>query len=91
MTTLKEYVDQRFDASDRAVLVALVNAKEGLEKVASGTDKRFDELNGKIDDLTAAVSTSGGSQSASQRFWATAWPTIMSTAAIVTVVILHKP
>lgn len=89
--TLKEYTDGRFEAADKAVLAALDAAEKGLNKVASGTDKRFDELSDKIDKIQESVSSATGGQTSNQRLMAIALPTIMSAGAIITVILVHKP
>lgn len=43
--TLREYVDARFDAQERALNAALASAKEATEKADAATEKRFDSVN----------------------------------------------
>jgi len=43
--TLREYVEQRFDLSDKALSAALAATKEAILKAETATDKRFDSVN----------------------------------------------
>lgn len=43
--TLKEYLEQRFKDSDKAVQAALLAAKEAVLKAEAASDKRFDAVN----------------------------------------------
>jgi hypothetical protein len=91
VNTLKSYTDQRFADSDKAVLAALQANKENAAQTSLSTDKRFDQLNEKLDVLQSTVTSNTGGQSVSQRTWTLMLPTLMSAGAIMTVIILHKP
>jgi hypothetical protein len=43
--TLREYVDVRFDAQEKAVSAALAAAKEAVTKAESASEKRFESIN----------------------------------------------
>lgn len=43
--SLKEYIDRRFEDSDKAVQAALQAAKEAVGKAEVATEKRFDAVN----------------------------------------------
>lgn len=54
---LKQYVDQRFLDSDKAVSAALQAAKEAVAKAEVATDKRFDALADDADRRALDLST----------------------------------
>jgi hypothetical protein len=45
LITLKEYLDRRFEDSDKAIQAALTSAKEAVGKAEIATEKRFDSVN----------------------------------------------
>lgn len=88
---LKQYVDQRFLDSDKAVSAALQAAKEAVGKAEVATDKRFDgltedadrrsrELSAQIKALETSKNLAQGSSSTSQRLQALFVPAFLSLA-----------
>jgi hypothetical protein len=60
LETLKEYLDRRFDDSDKAIQAALQAAKEAVGKAEVATEKRFDAVNefrGQLADQAATLLT----------------------------------
>ncbi len=58
--TFKEYIDQRFADSDKAIQAALQAAKEAVAKAEIATEKRFDAVNefrGQLADQAATLLT----------------------------------
>jgi uncharacterized Rmd1/YagE family protein len=53
--TLREYIDMRMDASDKAVSAALASADRAVSKAESATEKRFESVN----EFRAALADSG--------------------------------
>lgn len=43
--SLKEYVEKRFDASDKAISAALAAAEKAVIKAETAADKRFESVN----------------------------------------------
>lgn len=100
---LKQYVDQRFLDSDKAVSAALQAAKEAVAKAEVATDKRFDaitddadrrarELSEQIATLQRNMNRGEGSSSTTQRLWALALPAFVSVVmiAVTLYVAFHK-
>ena len=90
---LKQYVDQRFLDSDKAVSAALQAAKEAVAKAEVATDKRFDAISEDADrrahDLSeqiAALQTNmhhgEGSTETVQRLWSLLLPAFLSMVII---------
>lgn len=90
---LKQYVDQRFLDSDKAVSAALQAAKEAVAKAEVATDKRFDaltedadrrahELSAQIATLQSGMNRGEGSASTTQRLWSLFLPTFISLVLI---------
>jgi phosphopantetheinyl transferase (holo-ACP synthase) len=56
--TLKEYIEQRFTDSDKAVQAALLAAKEAVLKAEVASEKRFESVNefrGQLADQTNSL------------------------------------
>jgi hypothetical protein len=100
---LKQYVDQRFLDSDKAVSAALLAQQAAVAKAEVATDKRFDALTDDADrrahDLSEQISAlqtgqhqGEGSSSTSQLLWARLLPVFLSALSIGTIlyVALHK-
>ena len=100
---LKQYVDQRFLDSDKAVSAALQAAKEAVAKAEVATDKRFDaltedadrrahELSTQITSLRTSRDYTGGRDSTTQRLWALLLPAVLSIVSIGVIIYLalHK-
>src|ERR1017187_9883740 len=90
---LKQYVDQRFLDSDKAVSAALQAAKEAVAKAEVATDKRFDAIREDADrrahdlwEQIAALQTNmhheEGSTETVQRLWSLLLPAFLSLVII---------
>lgn len=55
--SLKEYIEQRFSDSDKAVQAALLAAKEAAAKAETASEKRFDSVNEFRGQLSNQAST----------------------------------
>lgn len=53
--TLREYVDVRFEAQEKAVEAALASADRAVQKAEAASDKRFESMN----EFRAALDDSG--------------------------------
>lgn len=85
-STLKIYVDQRFDDMNARVSAALTAQQTALDKLNSEVTQRFDGVDKNLDRVIVTISERGGGLNLIQRMV----PNLIAVASIVALIFVAK-